>query len=157
MIFISHRGNLAGPSPSRENTIAHINTALYKGFDVEADVWYVNSKLYFGHDTRQEPVPISMITNPHMWFHCKNVEALRYLGWFSNNIKFFWHQHDDYTLVSDGNIWVYPGKKLVYNSIACLPEQAVNGNWMDCYAICTDYVYRYKEEYESHNINKGSV
>jgi hypothetical protein len=153
MIFISHRGNLAGPAPSKENTITHIQTALENGFDVEVDVWYMNNKLYFGHDMRQELVPISLITNPRIWFHCKNVEAMQYLGWFSHKIKYFWHQIDDYTLVSNGKIWVYPGKKLVYNSIACLPEESVSGDWRGCYAICTDYVYKFKEQYESRHIN----
>ena len=29
------------------------------------------------------------------------------------NFNYFWHQEDDYTLTSEGYVWVYPGKPLI--------------------------------------------
>ena len=40
MILISHRGNLKGINPQRENEPLYIVEALEKGFDVEIDVWW---------------------------------------------------------------------------------------------------------------------
>ena len=50
MILISHRGNLHGKQPERENTVQYINEALDKGFDVEIDLWGKDNFLYLGHD-----------------------------------------------------------------------------------------------------------
>ena len=38
MILISHRGNVNGKLPNRENTISYIKEAIAKGFDVEIDI-----------------------------------------------------------------------------------------------------------------------
>ena len=46
MRYISHRGNLTGRDPFRENTVEYIQEALDKGFDVEIDVRCVDGKLY---------------------------------------------------------------------------------------------------------------
>ena len=43
MILISHRGNLNGKS-NMENRPGHINKALWQGFDVEIDVWYIDDE-----------------------------------------------------------------------------------------------------------------
>ena len=40
MIFISHRGNLEGPNPERENNPDYISEALERVYSVEVDVWY---------------------------------------------------------------------------------------------------------------------
>ena len=38
-LYISHRGNLTGPIPEKENTVDYINDAIHQGFDVEIDIW----------------------------------------------------------------------------------------------------------------------
>lgn len=40
-MFISHRGNLNGPSPDFENRPEYIIETLHRGYDVETDVWYL--------------------------------------------------------------------------------------------------------------------
>lgn len=151
MLFISHRGNLRGPNPDKENHPVYIETALKAGFDVEIDVWYVDGDLYLGHDEPMHRMPISYRNHRNIWFHAKNIEALHNLQTYRLNpySKYFWHQTDDYTLTSNEKIWVYPGKKLVKGSIAVVPEVAYEGNLWECHAICTDYVIKYKELYES--------
>ncbi len=41
MFLISHRGNISGKLPERENTVDYIQEALGLGYDVEVDVWMV--------------------------------------------------------------------------------------------------------------------
>ena len=55
MKFISHRGNLFGPS-YRENTITQIEKALsLPELFVEVDIWVKNGKPYLGHDGPATP------------------------------------------------------------------------------------------------------
>jgi hypothetical protein len=143
MLWISHRGNLFGPDPDNENKIDYINNALNFNVDVEIDVWYIDNTLYLGHDSPQEKVPVEYLTNKHLWFHCKNIEAVVFLQ-TQKDIKYFWHQDDDYSIVSNGKIWVYPGKMLVKDSIAVVPERKFSGNLWECFAICTDYINVYQ-------------
>jgi hypothetical protein len=149
MHFISHRGNLTGPSPLLENHPSYIQHALDEGVDVEIDVWFTDGQFYLGHDVPQSPVPEHFFTDDRLWFHCKNVEAMYAIElrefFQHSSIKYFWHQEDDVALTSNKRIWTYPGKKLVPNSIAVLPEVAYNGNLWDCYGICTDYIHQYKD------------
>ena len=44
MILISHRGNLTGPNPKKENHPDYILNALREGYEVEIDVWFENDK-----------------------------------------------------------------------------------------------------------------
>jgi len=81
-----------------------------------------------------------------LWCHAKNKEAFSKL--LENNLTTFWHQNDDYTLTSNGWIWVYPNKPLLgANSVCCMPELSINTyNPKMCGAICTDYPDLFEEE-----------
>jgi hypothetical protein len=151
MLFISHRGNLIEPNPLLENHPTYIQNALDIGVDVEVDIWFDNGKFYLGHDKPDRLLPAHFLENEHIWFHCKNVEALYTIEqrdfFQGSSIKYFWHQEDDVTLTSNKKIWTYPGKLLVPNSIAVLPEIATHGDLWSCYGICTDNIYQYKEMY----------
>jgi glycerophosphoryl diester phosphodiesterase len=46
MLLISHRGNISGPQPKLENTVAYIEQAINQGFDVEIDVWFQDGKFF---------------------------------------------------------------------------------------------------------------
>jgi hypothetical protein len=50
MIIISHRGNLYGPDKENENKPDQIQKVLNLGYYVEIDVWFIDEKLYLGHD-----------------------------------------------------------------------------------------------------------
>jgi hypothetical protein len=73
MILISHRGNISGPNPERENQPEYIAEALNKGFDVEIDVWFTEGKFMLGHDEPQYEFPFELIDQafPKLWIHCK--------------------------------------------------------------------------------------
>jgi glycerophosphoryl diester phosphodiesterase len=51
MIVLAHRGNLRGPAPGRENSLALIGEALSLGFGLETDVRYsAGHGFYISHD-----------------------------------------------------------------------------------------------------------
>ena len=54
MILISHRGNLNGPDPSKENKPSYITNAIRTGFQVEVDFWFIDNK--FGVSVRLSQV-----------------------------------------------------------------------------------------------------
>ena len=147
-MIISHRGNLTGANPDKENHPDYIRTAMNLGYSVELDVWFIDGNYVLGHDKPQYEVDYTFIKySSHLWCHAKNVEALKEL--LRVSVQCFWHQDDDYTVTSKGFIWVYPGKKLVKNCIAVLPETAhySDDGLKACRGICTDYPIRYGQYY----------
>ena len=144
MIYISHRGNLTGKQPERENTIEYIDEALAKGYHCEIDLWFIDREFYLGHDEPQYLVEQwSFLHNERLWCHAKNYDALQAL--LNMDIHCFWHQEDDYTVTSKGWIWAYPNKPGNKRTIAVMPEI----DDMDVTAfdgICSDYIERYKND-----------
>ncbi len=156
MIIISHRGNLDGPDPSRENNPDYIDEAIAQGFDVEVDVRLIDYKFYLGHDEPQYPVPIFWLfkRKDNLWIHCKDLKSLNNLSSNPVDFNYFWHDTDKYTLTSKGIGWVLVGEKPFENSIVVLPEL------MKCYdtveekyaiikntkGICTDKPLFYQKE-----------
>jgi hypothetical protein len=174
MKLIAHRGNINGRKEDFENHPDYVQYALDEGYDVEVDIWFVDGKWYLGHDESTYSIDKKFIVDnsDKMWLHCKNVESIVGLYnmrmWLGgpegsvtsgtspehiemvrkyNSIKYFWHQTDDYTLTSNGYIWVYPGKKLTKNSICVLPEYVEEEQDMSlCYGICSDFVKKYNNK-----------
>jgi hypothetical protein len=147
MVLISHRGNINGKNPERENSPEYILEALQQGYNVEVDVHCVGKyKWYFGHDKPQYEVDLHIFDEymDKIWFHCKNLKAL--LGMKEEGMPiYFWHQNDWYTLTSNGYIWTYPGHITSSMSICVLPETTVNEDVSICYGICSDFVEKYKK------------
>ena len=106
MRLIAHRGLLHGPNHTKENRSITVMAALEREFEVEVDVWYVDGKWWLGHNHPLEEVPLGFLENPAIWVHCKNTEALRNA---TSGMHHFWHERDNYTINSQGFIWVYPG------------------------------------------------
>jgi len=148
MKLISHRGNINGPNPEKENDPLYIDEAINKGFDVEIDIWVVDNNLYLGHDKPQYIIDIEWIRYriSELWIHCKNIDALLY---FQNHEEvgkychYFWHQNDDITLTSFNIIWAFPGKQPIMNSIAVMPE-LFNDDLTKSSGICSDFVNNHK-------------
>jgi len=140
MKYISHRGFIDGIDQSLENNPKQILYLLSKNVDVEIDIRIHKEKFYLGHDEPSYEVSRDFIENPMLWCHAKTFEALEALS--RTKSHFFWHQNDDYTLTSNGFIWVYPGKPLVKNSISVTPEN-FKLDYSNCYGICTDYIKKY--------------
>lgn len=139
MKLISHRGNLSGPNPSKENSPDYISQAINKGFDVEVDVWGRKS-LWLGHDRPEYPCPINFLVSNRdkLWIHCKNQEAIFILINF-NTLNFFYHQEDDCTLTSKGFIWTYPNKNVCNQSVLVI-DDATKYNGPKCFGLCSDKI-----------------
>lgn len=147
MILISHRGNISGPNPNKENHPNYILKALQQGYDVEIDVWYTD-KFMLGHDEPQYDFPFDLIEKYHtkLWIHCKNIKAITKIKHnyeLNTRLNYFWHEHDVITLTSKGYIWAYPGKQPIKNSIAVMPELHKDDLGI-CKGICSDYIKNYK-------------
>jgi hypothetical protein len=148
MKYIAHRGLFDGPDKEKENSPNQINKALFKGYDVEIDVWFINNEWYLGHDAPTHKVNFNFLEDNRFWIHTKNLDALYMLSTV-NKLNYFWHQEDDFTLTSHGYIWTYPGKELTTNSVMVVPEiidstLEITRN-VDCHGICSDYVNKIKE------------
>lgn len=144
MLYISHRGNIYGKDINRENTVDAIEECLSLDINVEIDIWFINFDFYLGHDEPINKMPREYLFNKQIWIHAKNSDALCKLKEY-NAINYFWHNIDNYTLTSSGYIWTYPGKTLLKNSIAVLPEIAnyTKNDLINCAGICSDEIIRY--------------
>ena len=145
MILFSHRGNLHGPLPERENSPRYIEEAISLGYKVEIDVWSINGVYFLGHDGPVFEINHNWLENKPLLCHAKNAEALERM--ISNPaIHCFWHENDDHTLTSGGLIinhsrGVVPTKM----SVCMLPELLEDKiNPDEYYGICSDYIERYK-------------
>lgn len=151
MIYISHRGNLIGKDEENENKPIYIENAIKNKVDVEIDIWIKNNKFYLGHDFPKYKINQEWIfkNSKKLWIHCKNVKALEWFSGLENKIiNYFWHKDDEYTIVSNGKIWVHVEKKVIENSICVMPENGYTGNLKKCYGICSDKILEYKRKYE---------
>lgn len=144
--LISHRGNISGPNIDRENSPTYIEQAIRLGFDVEMDLRVVKGKPFLGHDNPQYQVSKSFLSDlkRKSWIHCKNDEAIDYCT--ENDLHYFYHDTDRYTLTSHGYIWGYPGSEPVGKSmfISVLPELTDNLIRKDVCGVCSDYVKGYQ-------------
>jgi hypothetical protein len=144
MILISHRGNINGPIPEKENHPDYIDQAIVLGYDVEIDLWSIEGVILLGHDKPQYGISQHWLNERHdkLWVHCKNIQAVE---WFNmiKGFNYFWHEVDTMTLTSFGHIWAYPGKQPIKNSIAVMPE-INNDSITVCKGMCSDYIQRYK-------------
>ena len=146
MILISHRGNLNGKS-NTENRPGYIHKALWQGFDVEIDVWYVDGEFWLGHDIPHYKIEENFLENPRLWCHAKSIDTL-YKMTSNSLIHCFWHQDDDVTLTSRGYLWTLPGKQLTKKSICVLPEFGDKKGKVilpkNVAGICSDFVVNYR-------------
>lgn len=144
MRLIAHRGNVFGPNPEKENTFEYLKETIKSGFDVEADIWEIDSRFFLGHDAPTSEIKwedIKLI-QPFTWFHAKNLAALNTL--MRNRIHVFFHDKDDYTITSKGFVWAYSGKDIGPNGIACMPESTPGFIVpSDVYGVCSDNLFSY--------------
>jgi hypothetical protein len=146
MRLISHRGNLNGPNPERENHPDYIWEALRAGYEVEIDVWWVEGKFKLGHDEPQYDFPFSLIENHYnkLWIHCKNMEALSQLNEVDSSglkLNYFSHESDLGVLTSRGYIW---STNVYKRGILVLPEFFATDPTEDTFGVCSDYIQNYK-------------
>lgn len=143
MILISHRGNIDGPNPIRENSPNYVMEAIAMGYEVEIDVWWINGRIYLGHDEPQYEISGEWLQDriDKLWVHCKNVELLNWIR--STSLHYFWHENDTVSLTSKNHIWAYPGKQPIIGSISVMPE-INNDDTHSCLGICSDFIKNFK-------------
>jgi hypothetical protein len=150
MILIAHRGNINGKIEKFENNPNYIDSAIEQGYDVEIDVWYHQHEFWLGHDEPSYEVSLKWLTDrkDFLWIHCKDlitIDMLRDLQIHNKtDLHYFFHDEDDCTITSKGDLWVYPGKQPVKNSIAVMPEWH-RDNTEFCKGICSDNIINYKK------------
>jgi len=150
--IISHRGNLTGSNPIRENSLDYIEEAIAEGFDVEIDLRVQDDQCYLGHDESQYFVSMEWLTKYKdlLWIHCKNREALEKVSSSMIEFNYFYHECDRYTLTSKGIGWVLVGQIPFTKSVIVLPESIdfyrFNPKYIEnCYGICTDTPIFYRK------------
>ncbi len=148
VLFISHRGNIDGRKIELENSPAYIDMAIKQGYQVEIDIWWKDGNFFLGHDSPNFLINWEWIESrvSILWLHCKNIGAIEELSLlFKTNkeINFFWHENDVLTMTSLNYLWVYPGKQVVNNSIAVMPE-LYNESTTGCVGICSDFIKKYR-------------
>jgi len=147
MKIISHRGNLNGPDPERENSLKAISECLEINIDVEVDIWFKDNCFFLGHDFPEIELDPSYFNNDKIWFHLKNIECLEHIK-IHNPKHYFWHENDTCTITSCGKFWFYPGSFISSNNaIFVMPELHTDKDnllKLNNYAICTDYVKIYQ-------------
>ena len=146
MILISHRGNINGKNPEKENHPDYIWVAIQAGYEVEIDVWFKDNKFMLGHDEPQYEFPFELIDQhyPKLWIHCKNIDALSKLNELDPNgskVNYFWHVNDLGTLTSKSYIW---STNLINNGILVMPEMFNSKPIKTTIGICSDYIEKYK-------------
>ena len=178
MKLIAHRGNITCKNPERENTIEYIKEALTYGVDVEIDVWYVDGEWILGHDEPKDKINFDFLTQPRLWLHCKNIQAM--INLYASDANYFWHENDKYTITSKGHIWCFPNqpapsisvektvddlyandmsffRKMTNRlTVGVLPEI----NKTDIYqynAICTDNIIKYETELKKDYDKTGTI
>jgi hypothetical protein len=143
MINISHRGNINGRNPEKENTKKYIEKALKYGFDCEIDLWLINNNFFLGHDEPKEKCKFEWLYKHRkkLWIHCKNISCLEILN--KEEFNCFFHNTDDVVLTSKNYLWTYPGKQLTYNSIGLFFDKKPENFNYPCAGICSDYIESY--------------
>ena len=142
MKIISHRGNIRGRVPERENAPSYIDCALGNGYDVEIDVRVHDGDFWLGHDEAQYRVTWNWLAlrQNNLWIHCKNAEAAKQCYEFQS----FCHNSDPFTYTSKGQIWVHDfrntiDEKTIIPLLAKGDVEQFHHLYQNAYGICTDY------------------
>lgn len=144
MKIISHRGNIRGPIPDRENKPSYIDAAIGCGFDVEIDLRFDGDKLWLGHDSPEVEVNESWLKSrrDHLWIHCKDLRSAIKITEMDNGFTFFCHSNDPYVLISNGKIWVHEAQcSLTCDTVIPLMDEKDLHEKIDqkVFAVCTDF------------------
>jgi hypothetical protein len=142
MIIVSHRGNIRGAVPDKENRPSYIDCAIGNGYHVEIDVRSINGELWLGHDEPQYKVDHNWLDKRrhYLWLHCKNLEAAKECWAYHS----FCHTSDSFVYTSTGVIWLHDlSQRIDCNTIIPLIDREDVESFMPGYekpfGICTDY------------------
>lgn len=113
MKIISHRGNIRGSVPDKENRPSYIDCALGNGYDVEIDVRFIDNELWLGHDEPQYKVTHTWLNKRahKLWIHCKNFDAAKECSAYQS----FCHSNDPFIYTTNHKIWLHGENENIYN------------------------------------------
>ena len=150
MKIFSHRGNINGPNPDRENSPEYIDEAIALGFFVEVDVREIDGKLWLGHDEAKYPVSANWLgeRRTKLLIHCKNLDACQILS--RSGFCLLVHTQDQFALISSGDIWLHdlshiPNSEYINPYIDCIiplitkEQLLLKDQYKSAAGICTDY------------------
>ena len=145
MKLISHRGNIRGPIPDKENRPSYIDCAIGNGYDVEIDVNYVNGELLLGHDEPQYKVTHTWIQerSKYLWLHCKDFESAKECWKY----QAFCHSGDPFVFTSNNKIWLHGENESIYtlDDMTIIPvinkQESTSFHTANGipFGVCTDY------------------
>ncbi len=155
MIIIAHRGNQMGSVPTKENSPDYIDDAIWSGFDVETDLWFVDNKFALGNKEPQYEVPLNwIIKRKHkLWLHLKNEGAVREISELDVPLIYFCNYRDEFSLISNGYIlhWHkdFPLQKATRKYILPLIQHVdvEMYNRKDCGGVISDFPYYCREKF----------
>ena len=142
MKIISHRGNVRGPIPEKENRPSYIDCAIGNGYDVEIDIRMIDGELWLGHDEPQYKIEHSWLDprRDFLWIHCKDLKTAKEC-W---NYQAFCHTADPYTYTSTGKIWLHDLSMKIDDAVI-IPLIDEESHYLlhnvEPYGVCTDYPY----------------
>jgi hypothetical protein len=144
-ILIAHRGNVNGPQPEKENTLAYLFAAIEAGYDVEVDVWNVNGLWLLGHDGPHILVHENDLhyLETHAWFHAKNYSAFYELDQLGCNV--FAHEDDPFVSTSKGWIWSHKGCENPHGIVVMPSLETEKHLILNCAGVCHDYLLDVEE------------
>ena len=162
MKAISHRGNIKGAVPDKENRPSYIDCAIGNGYDVEIDIRSIDGELWLGHDQAQYKIEHKWLEErkKYLWIHCKNLEAAKECNIYNS---FIHHSDEPYAYITNGKIWLHDLKMEIDNNVIVpllvSDDHVLTGDhliedqkfdelsnedtiiiprWLHPYAICTD-------------------
>tara|TARA_R110000824_G_scaffold300957_1_gene488995 strand:+ start:2072 stop:2527 length:456 start_codon:yes stop_codon:yes gene_type:complete len=149
MILISHRGNLNGREPEKENTPEYVEEAL-KYFDVEIDLRFREGAVWLGHDEADIRVdPDWLIHNgDKLWIHCKDIQSILFLKKIdpdAESLNYFGHSQDEFVVTSMNDLFCIPSEELNENCVLVMPEFFdFEYTGQKVYGILTDFPIKYE-------------
>ena len=143
MKIISHRGNIRGSIPEKENRPSYIDCAIGSGHEVEIDVRYSNGSLWLGHDEPQYKIDHVWIEErkKYLLIHCKNLRSAIECRQYQS----FCHTQDDYSYTTSGKIWLHDLHQTIDDNviIPLMDKPSINAFKSQTnnipFGICTDY------------------
>jgi len=157
MKIVSHRGNLRGRIPERENTPAYIDAAIACGFEVEIDVRYMNGELKLGHDLPEITINSSWLLSRKndLWIHSKDVLTAVKLRDLDKTFQIFCHTDDPFVLTSTGHLWIHDlsmelGTHAIIPLLSEIDVSSYNGSVV--HAVCTDFAFLAKNRFKTREI-----
>ncbi len=145
-MLISHRGNINGRVPEKENAVDYLFQAISKEYTVEVDLWWTPQGFSLGHDGPQNPITDGLLKTMESvaWFHVRNVKTTLKLLELCEQPMFFYHDAAPFTFTSNGYLWCHSDSPiLTRRSILVNPGELICHKH-EIAGVCADNISIYK-------------